>query len=154
VKGLEKEFCFRIQTNIPKGYYMSQVQFKATFEVAPGTVGSSLAVAPPLEDFPDLQVGVATDGTPVATVTGGVPPYQYALDPNSDPMPPGVNFAEDGNGDITLAGTPTTAGDYGNVNGVLLDITDSAGNTAQLKRGAAKVIGKTNVGNTGVKTIK
>lgn len=118
---------------------MTQVQFKATMEVASAAPGA-LTVTPATEDFPDLQVGVPTDGTAVATVTGGVAPYSYALDPNSDPMPDGVSFVNDDEGNIELAGTPTTAGDYGTVNGILLDITDSAGGSATLAVKQKRVI--------------
>ena len=107
---------------------MSQVQFDASFNVA--AVNNPLTVTPTSDQF-DLTVGTPADGTPACTVTGGQAPYTYTMDANSDPMPPGISFDEDGNGNVTLAGTPTTSGTYGTTNGCLLDITDSAGNVAQ-----------------------
>lgn len=125
------ETFLEVQFKLPKGYFMSEVQFKATMEVAPAAA-QPLAVTPSTEDFPSLQVGVEVADTVIAEVTGGVPPYNYALDANSDPLPPGITFAEDGNGNISLDGTPTEAGDFGGTNGILLDITDSAGTGTQL----------------------
>lgn len=132
--------AFELVVKLPKGVIMSEVTFSATMEVAPAS-GSALTLTPPLADFPDLEVGVAADGTAVTTVSGGVPPYSFAMDPNSDPLPDGITFEEDPTGTIvTLAGTPTTAGDYGTTNGILLDVTDSAGATATFK--AKKIVGK------------
>lgn len=108
---------------------MSQVQLSVSFNVA-APAPPPLVVTPATANI-DLTVGVPADGTAVASVTGGVAPYNYAPDPASGPLPDGVTFAEDGNGNITLAGTPTTAG--ASTSPVLLDITDSAGNTAKLR---------------------
>jgi hypothetical protein len=112
-----------------KDITMSQVQLSVTFNVAP-------ASAPPLTLTPasateNLTVGTPSDGTLVSAVTGGVPPYTYASDPASGPLPTGVSFVEDGSGNISLAGTPTVAGS--STTPVLLNVTDSAGTTAQLK---------------------
>lgn len=105
---------------------MSQVQLTVDFTITGQP--QPLAVNPS-QDNVTGTVGTALDGTAVAQVTGGTAPYNYALDVASDPMPDGVSFAEDGNGNISLTGTPTTAGTAN----VILDITDSAGVTAQLK---------------------
>ncbi len=113
-----------------KEIIMSQVQLSVTFNVTGGTPPPSLVVTP-ASATENLTVGTAADGTAVAVVSGGVPPYTYALDSASGPLPTGVTFAEDGNGNITLAGTPTVAGT--SASPVLLDITDSAGGTAQLQ---------------------
>ena len=118
---------------LPKGIFMSEATFKATMEVAPAA-GQPLTLTPASADFPNLQVGVDSTGTPVTTVSGGTPPYTYAMDSNSDPLPDGITFEEDPTGTIvTLDGVPTTAGSYGDVDGILLDVTDSAGGSAQLK---------------------
>jgi hypothetical protein len=116
---------------------MSQVQFTANFTVTGGP-SNPLTVTPSSNTF-NLTVGTPADGTAVGVVSGGTPPYSYALDPSSGPMPTGVTFAEDSNGNITLAGTPTSAGTSSTP--VLLDITDSAtpSASAQLKT-ATRVI--------------
>jgi hypothetical protein len=107
-------------------FKMSQVQFSATFNVV--DVTSTLAVTPSSQTF-NLTVGKDATGTAAAVVSGGVPPYTYALDSASGPMPTGVTFAEDNSGNITLSGTPTVAGT--STTPVLLNITDAAGSTAQ-----------------------
>jgi hypothetical protein len=112
-----------------KEFRMSQVQLSVNFTV-------NNPAPPPLSVTPaaaneNLTVGQAADGIPVASVSGGTPPYTYAMDPNSAQLPPGVSFAEDGNGNITLAGTPTAAGT--STAPVLLDITDSAAASVKLK---------------------
>jgi hypothetical protein len=111
-----------------KEFDMSQVQFSASFNVA----AAPLTVTPATQTF-SLTVGTAVPTAPVAVVSGGVPPYSYALDAASGPLPTGVTFSEDGSGNISLTGTPTVAGS--STTPVLLDITDSAtpAASAQLK---------------------
>jgi hypothetical protein len=139
MEAIELYPALELVVKLPKGVIMSEATFKATMEVAPAT-GTALTLTPTSADFPDLQVGVAADGTAVTTVSGGVPPYEYSMDPDSDPLPAGITFEEDETGTIvTLAGTPTAAGDYGTTNGILLDVTDSAG--AQAKFKARKIVG-------------
>ena len=102
-----------------------KVQLEVDISVAEAV---SLLTVTPNPAAEDLTVGVDATGTSVATVSGGIPPYNYALDPASLPMPDGLSFNEDGAGNITLAGTPTT-GTSGAV-AVILDITDSTPITA------------------------
>jgi hypothetical protein len=124
-----EEETLRITISMPKGMKMSQVQFSGTFVVAPqGGGGGTLQVNPTSEEL-DLQVGVAADGEPVCAVTGGTPPYNYALDPSSGALPDGITFENDDSGNVTLAGTPTTPGT--SLTPVLLNITDSATPAAQ-----------------------
>jgi Putative Ig domain len=142
VGNVERKACFDVKSgdfvlivHVPKGTFMTQISFDATFNVSGGG-GTPLTVTPATGDF-ELVVGSPVDGTPVGVVTGGQAPYTYALDPSSDPMPAGVSFAEDGNGNITLAGTPTAATTQ--ALNVVLDITDSAGNQASLKAKARTI---------------
>jgi hypothetical protein len=112
--------------NHRKEFRMSQVQL---------TIGFTVAAANPLTVTPSsvsesLTVGVPVPTGTIAVVTGGVPSYTYPLDATSAPLPPGVTLAEDGNGNISLTGTPTTAQPLANV---IVDVTDSLGAQAQLK---------------------
>jgi hypothetical protein len=107
-----------------KEFHLAQVQLSVTFNVVGGGPPPSPLVVTPPTVIESLTVGTAADGTAVATASGGTPPYTYALDPTSSALPTGVSFAEDGNGNITLAGTPTTAGS--SLTPVILNITDSA----------------------------
>jgi SprB repeat len=123
---MQEDFEFIVK--LPKGITMSQVQFSATFNVAPSST-SPLVISPSSGTF-NLTVGVPADGTAVATVSGGVPPYTYSIDPASGPLPTGITFVEDStNTIVTLAGTPTVAGT--STLPVLLDVNDSAGSSAQ-----------------------
>jgi len=117
---------------------MSNVEVVVTGTIAP--TPSPLTINPTADTL-NGQVGTIMPSTPVASVTGGVPPYTYALDPALGTVPDGLALSEDGNGNISIAGTPTTAGQ---VNfGVIA--TDSAGEQVgvQVKNGAvvAKKIG-------------
>jgi SprB repeat len=120
---------FELIIKVPKGITMSQVQFSATFTVT--AAASPLTITPSSGAF-NLTVGVPADGTAVATVSGGTPPYTYSIDSASGPLPTGISFVEDAstNSVVTLAGTPTVAGT--STTPVLLDVNDSAGATAQL----------------------
>jgi hypothetical protein len=109
-----------------KEFVMAQVQLSVTFNVVSATTPLTVSPASATEN---LTVGTPADGTLVATVSGGQPPYNYSLDSSSGPLPTGVTFSEDGNGNISLAGTPTVAGS--STTPVLLDISDSAGSSVQ-----------------------
>jgi len=67
--------------------------------------------------------GTATVGTPFSSsvpVSGGTPPYTYAL--NTGSLPPGLTLNPDG----TITGTPTSAGSFT----FSIKVTDSMGMTA------------------------
>src|SRR3977135_1042525 len=99
--------------------FMSTVQLSVSFTVS--SPANPLVVTPPSENEA-LVVGVPVPTTPIAVVSGGTPPYTYAVDPASGPLPDGVSLSEDGAGNISLSGTPTTAGT--STTPFLLNITD------------------------------
>jgi len=120
---MQEDFEFIVK--LPKGVTMSQVQFSANFAVTASA--AALAITPSSGTF-NLTVGTPADGTVVATVSGGVPPYIYSIDPSSGPLPTGITFVEDpSNTIVSLAGTPTVAGTSSSA--VLLDVNDSAGSS-------------------------
>jgi hypothetical protein len=109
---------------------MSQVEVVVT-----GTIGSApqpLVISPTTFTL-DPQTGVVLPETTIATVSGGVPPYTYALDPaitTPGTLPNGLALDENqGVGIIGISGTPTdpagTAVNFGVI------ATDSQGATAQ-----------------------
>jgi hypothetical protein len=83
---------------------------------------------PPLVVSPASVTESLTVGTPapsgaIAVVSGGTPPYQQPTvdTASSNPLPPGLTASVDASGNVTLTGTPTTAG----TGSVTLDIADS-----------------------------
>ena len=106
--------------------FMSQVQFTLSLVVNP--VGSSLAITPTSGSASFTQ-GVAGSST-LGAVSGGVPPYTPSVDASSpSQLPTGLALSMDSNNNLVLSGTPTASGS----GTVLIDVNDTAGNTAQLK---------------------
>jgi hypothetical protein len=62
--------------------------------------------------LPAETVGVAVPSTQITQLQGGTPPYgQPVVDPASpNPLPPGLVFATDAQGNVTVSGVPTNAG--------------------------------------------
>ena len=117
----------------------------ATVEVVvSGSVGgwqsTPLTITPTTAQL-NPQTGVPFPETVLATVSGGVPPYTYALDPaitNPGTVPNGMTVDENaGVGIIGISGTPTDPAGTAINFGVIA--TDSAGATAQFK--VKKVVG-------------
>ena len=110
---------------------MSEINVNLSFTVNPSTQTLSVnVVSPP----PAMTVGVAMPvGSAVANVTGGVPPYTGSLDPNSQPLPPGItlSFNAANVGEIDAVGTPNTSGTF---SGVILDVNDSASSASSAKK--------------------
>lgn len=82
-----------------------------------------LVATPDTVSLPDETVGVAVQNVPVATITGGTPPYsQPVIDPASpSPLPPGLSAAIDASGNVTISGAPTASGS----GTFVLDVSDS-----------------------------
>jgi len=98
------------------------VQIVITFNIAPTAVSDP--VATPSAVTEDLTVGVAVPPGPVAQVSGGTPPYsQPTVDAASaNPLPPGLAASIDASGNVSITGTPTTAG----TGTVILDVADAS----------------------------
>lgn len=90
-----------------------QVSGSFTVNVKPGQASNPVTIEPATGQLPDEQEGVAVVGDLVATVKGGVPPYDYTFSGKPD----GMDFAEkdnlDGTFGIVITGTPA-AGDAAN----------------------------------------
>lgn len=82
-----------------------------------------LVANPPTVTLPGETVGEVVPTTLVTAVSGGTPPYQQpVVDPSSpSPLPPGLAFAIDSSGNVTVSGTPTVPGS----GTFILNVTDS-----------------------------
>lgn len=107
----------------------------ATFTVTVKAAAQPLTLNPNGGTLPDETVGVAVAGDLVTTVSGGQPPYTFAISAGS--LPPGMSLAAtsnpDGSETITIEGTPTQAGS-GSFD---LTVTDAAGAT---KTASSKIV--------------
>jgi len=103
--------------------------------VVTGTItgpSTPLAITPPTFTL-DAHNGVPLPETVVGVVSGGVPPYNYAMDPSLGEVPNGLALDEDVPNTIGISGTPTDPAGTPVSFGVI--VTDSAGNTAASKFG-------------------
>ncbi|HKM99449.1 MAG TPA: hypothetical protein VJX23_02950 [Candidatus Binataceae bacterium] len=98
---------------------MSQVEVIVT-----GTIAAAqqvLAITQTADTLPAMTVGVVLPATLIASVTGGVAPYTYSFDQDTDGskgliqksaadlVALGLTPAEDGSGNISISGTPLAA---------------------------------------------
>lgn len=89
---------------------MQTVQITVTLNINP-SAPPPLSVDNSTVSLPDETVGQTVSNVPVASVTGGTPPYSVSLDPSSpSPLPPGLSVSVDASGAVTLSGTPGAAG--------------------------------------------
>jgi hypothetical protein len=126
-----QKHCCEVNLNLPitlvfRGESMPQtVKITVTLNINPAAPPPPppLVASPATVSLPDETVGTAVTNVPVATVSGGTPPYQPpVVDPASpNPLPPGLSFAIDGSGNVTVSGTPGAAGS----GTFVLDVSDS-----------------------------
>ena len=117
---MRKHFNIHIQGEIED---MAQIQITLGFSVAPAPPPPPPPLTATVNTITGLTVGIPVpDGTIAAHIDGGVGPYTIAADPQSQPLPPGLNLEANAQGDILLKGTPTQDGTFP---GVVLDIADS-----------------------------
>jgi hypothetical protein len=122
---------------IIEGETMSQVT--GTYSITTTQTAAALAITPATGSEGPFPVGTPITALVIATVSGGLAPYQFAVDGlasgtgyelNEGPSADGVA----GDVDITLSGTPTAADATASPDTVTITVTDSAGNVAALKR--------------------
>lgn len=110
--------------------FMSQVQFTATITVTPPS--QPLAINPQAGPA-NFVVGVDSSVV-LGVITGGVAPYNAAVDPaSSNPLPPGLALSVDANNNLVISGAAAAAG----AGDVLIDVTDSAPSAASFKAGVS-----------------
>ena len=102
---------------------MSQVQFNLNISV--------VEPAPPLAEVVSSGDAIFTAGTAgsfiLTGITGGVPPYQAAVDAASpNPLPDGLGVSIDADNNLVVSGTASAVVA---AEPVLIDVTDSAGNS-------------------------
>lgn len=102
---------------------MSEVSGSFSVVVNPAQT-SDLAINPPGGNLPDETVGTEVDDK-VCDVTGGTPPYTFAV--TGGQIPPGTAFSsatnDDGSESVFISGTPSSPGAFS----FNLTVTDSAG---------------------------
>ena len=108
--------------------------FSVNVKPGAGGGGSDLKIVPSSGSLPDEQVGVPVVGDKLATVSGGVPPYDYQF----SGQPSGMHFDEKDNGDgtfdVVTLGTPDVGADAGSPYTVVMTVTDSATPAASARR--------------------
>jgi hypothetical protein len=133
-----------VQPNNGSAGTLTQITPTSVVLVAPSTVtgqvGATITATANVNSVYASSVTIITNGTPVPnpvqlfpanvnvayaasfTVSGGVPPFTWALDASSGPLPPGIALLGSTTGLDTISGTPTTANTYP---GIVLVATDA-----------------------------
>lgn len=98
-----------------------------------------LTLDPTGGNLPDEQQGVAVtgDGEFLCKVSGGKPPYQFAISQGTFPKGMDLGAVDNGDGSInvTIAGTPEISGAYS----FQLDVIDADGTQASMTANAQPV---------------
>lgn len=115
--------------------FVAQVSGSFSVNVLPGAPPPvPVQILPPTGQLPDEKEGVAVAGDKVATVSGGVAPYNYAF----SGQPEGMTFSEKDNGDgtfdVLIAGTPIAGDAAKSPYVVTVTVTDSAPTQASATR--------------------
>jgi len=120
---------------------MAQVTGTFTINVAPAVQPNPLTLTPDGGALGDAQVGVALSEE-VTEVSGGTPPYSFAVSAGAVPDGLALNSVEnpDGTETVNIEGMPTTASDPATPDSFDLTVTDSLGASATFK--AAKATAK------------
>lgn len=120
------EICYKEET-------VSKTTGTFTVNVLPGQSQNPPVIVPAEGALPDETEGVAT-ADKVATVSGGVPPYNYKF----SGQPDGVTFGEVDNGDGTFGvvtqGTPSAGDSANSPYTITIEVTDSAPTPAKAVR--------------------
>jgi hypothetical protein len=113
---------------------MAQVTGTFTINISPAVTPTPLTLTPPGGALPDGQVGIALSEE-VSVVSGGTPPYTFAVSAGAVPDGLSLNSTEnpDGTETINLEGTPTTASEPGTPDSFDITVTDAMGATATAK---------------------
>jgi hypothetical protein len=112
-------------------HFKGDVSMATVEVVVTGTIGAAaapLTITPAADTLTGAVTGQVLPPTPIAQVTGGVAPYTYSMDPALGSVPNGLALAEDGNGNISISGTPADPAGTAISFGVIA--TDAAGATA------------------------
>jgi len=114
---------------------VSQVQFNLTVNIVAPPPALAESASSGDATFTQGQAGSFT----LAQITGGQPPYSVAVDPQSQgQLPSGVSASIDADNNLVLAGTTSDDPETGVA--VLLDVTDSAGESvAKVEANVRKV---------------
>ena len=115
------------------------MQQVATFTVTVSAAQQGLTLTPNGGALPDETVGTPVNDE-VTTISGGTPPYTFAVTAGAPPDGTQLFSTEnaDGTETLTLEGTPTTAGD----DSFDVTVTDSAGATATVRASRKTVAAK------------
>jgi hypothetical protein len=118
---------------------LDNMQQVATFTVTVSAAQQGLTLTPDGGALPAETVGVAVND-PVTTISGGTPPYTFAITAGAPPDGTQLFSTDnpDGSETLTIEGTPTTAGD----DSFDVTVTDAAGASAVISSKIRKTVVK------------